>query len=198
MNNAIKAYQIGILVQPKPSIILTYSYLEMESKRRKRLMPVRDLENLKLDLTGLDSIDLFMDIIKNLKERHQFYLNEIDDLILTKIIIILSCLINDLELEQSLLFAENLLKKTENGSAIKENVQSDLKTSLIKSGKKKKDKRQVRFKEDHEEFIFEKDADDDLIENLNDKDFLDTMFKNESSYEEDLNNQYETVNYNKK
>lgn len=216
MNNEIRTYSIGVVIQPKPALLLTYSYLNDQDKRRKRLMPVRDLNKIS-NLDELNDLDNFQEIIKRLKEHHSPYLNEVNNLLLIKVLIILCGLIDKtLELDQCLSNAERLLKiiESKQESSIKQeefssssSVEENEKINLDKNDDKKMNKsidktikRQVHFKDGHDEFIFERfDSEDneDLIDDLNDKHFLDSMFKNELNYEEDLNNNYQEMNFNR-
>lgn len=234
MNNEIKTYSVDIIVEPRPALLLTYSFPDQETRRHKRLMPVRDLHRLaNVDLDQITGVDVFQDTVDQLKQRHSLHLNVVDNSILVKVIIVLCGLVNArLELDQCLSHADrliassNLLKdlKSDQGNVRKSTDgqnknqiefnhtdKADTKETGQTNGTEKATgseegreighetkKKQVRFREKHEEFIFERfdsEESDELIDNLNDKDFLDSMFKNELNYE-DMNNNYQPVNYN--
>lgn len=259
MSNEIKTYSLGIIVEPSPALLLTYSYVDQETRLHKRLMPVRDLHRLaSLDFDSITGVDVFQEVVDKLKQRHSLHLNAVDDSLLIKVIIVLCGLVNNrLELDQCLSHADRLLKdfksdkesskepangqsnvrsngqsgdhgsekssghsngKTNGQSIVRSDTESTDSQIELSEGRrgstagsatgskvdqrasktKTKAAKQVRFREKHEEFIFERfdsEESDELIDNLNDKDFLDSMFKNDLSYE-DLNNNYQSVNYN--
>ena len=104
------------MIEPRPALLLTYSYLNQErpNKRRKRLMPVRELDKLPDDFDRLNSLSIFESIIDQLTQRHGPYLNRVDHRLLLKIIIILCGMVkNRLKIEHSLKYAEDLLAKFE-------------------------------------------------------------------------------------
>ena len=230
MNTEIKTYSLDVIVEPKPALLLTYSYSDQETRRHKRLMPVRDLHRLaNVDIDQLTGVEVFGELVDQLKQRHSLHLNAVDDAILIKVIIVLCGLINNrLELDQCLSYADRLLKdfkglnridgeinhsgdkiehlndldESDHSGSLAEANGSDKATGSKeerKSGTETKKKaKQVRFRDNHTEFVFqrfESEESDELIDNLNDKDFLDSMFKNELNHE-DLNNNYQPVNYN--
>lgn len=201
MNNEIETFAISIVIKPRPAILLTYCYLD--KKRRKRLMPIRNnLSNIDLD--DLKDLEIFDNIINDLKRRHKFYLNCLDHDLLLKIIIILCELTkNRSTIDQCLSNAERLIDKFKD-SKTRSSDYPDLKENGDrKNGDRKIDKtvkRQVHFSEKHEEFFFERfESDDELIDDMNDKDFIDSMFKNDfnGDVNDDLNNNnYQSPNYN--
>lgn len=112
MNNEIKTYSLGIIVEPRPALLLTYSYSDQETRRHKRLMPVRDLHLLgSLDFDQITGVDVFQDVVDALKRRHSLHLNAVENSLLIKLIIVLCGLTNNrLELDQCLSHADRLLK----------------------------------------------------------------------------------------
>ena len=112
MNHEIKTYSLDIIVNPKPALLLTYSYSDQATRRHKRLMPVRDLHRLAgVELARITGVDVFRDPVNLLKQRHSLHLNAVDDSILFKVIIVLCGLVNNrLELSQCLSHADRILK----------------------------------------------------------------------------------------